>query len=226
VISQARRPVALVVCIALAVLADSTRATQRSKVENASHTLPDGERILELGSVVPGALDEVWAAFTTSDGFGSWAAPVAEVDFRLGGVIESSYDLDAKIGDPGNIRNEILAYVPHRMIAFRNIQAPPGARFDVTTFQRLHTVVLFENAGANATKVTIVQPGYRPGDLYDSVYRHFEWGNRWSLEKLAERFEKGPIAWTSGPVEPQEDSAMWLPTTVPPAPLTRWRPGS
>ncbi len=195
--STMRRAAALAACVGLAVVPTAAGGAARSEVEDSSRTLPGGERILEQSIVVPATVEEVWAAFTTSDGYRSWAAPVAEVDFRLGGVIESSYDLEAESGTPGNIKNEILAYSPHRMIALKNIQAPANTRFDAEIFQRLHTVVFFEEAGPQGTRVTIAQPGYRRGDPYDGVYRHFEWGNRWSLERLRQRFEQGPIDWPS-----------------------------
>ena len=53
----------------------------------------------------------------------------------------------AKPGDANNVRNEIIAYAPERMFAIRNRNAPSDAPFDVPTFQSLHTVVLFDDAG-------------------------------------------------------------------------------
>lgn len=179
-----------------------------SEVVDSSRTLPNGEKILEQSIVVPTSLEEAWAAFTTSEGFASWAAPVTNVDLRLGGIIESSYDPEASLGAPENIKNEIVTYVPHRMLVFKNVQAPPHTSFDAETFQRLHTVVLFEEVDPDETEITIVQPGYGQGELYDGVYRHFEAGNRWSLEKLRERFEQGPVDWTNvlGGPETEPDS--------------------
>lgn len=186
-----------VVCliVGLAAAAGAVTEASESKVVDSSHTLPGGERVLEQSVVVPADLRQAWEVFATSEGFTTWAAPVAAVDLRLGGVIEASYSIGSRIGDPANVRNEIVAYVPQRMIAFRNVQAPPSAPFDAQTFQRLHTVVFFEEVESGETRVTIVQPGYGPGEMYDGVYRHFEWGNRWSLEMLLRRFESGPIDW-------------------------------
>ena len=41
---------------------------------------------------------QVWAAVATSEGFRTWAAPVAQVDLRQGGMIEASYSMQARIG--------------------------------------------------------------------------------------------------------------------------------
>ena len=168
-------------------------------VDDQSWVAADGARVLQQSLVVPASAADVWTAFTTSEGFASWAAPVAFVDFRLGGYIEATYDPKGTIGAPGNIRNEIVAYVPQRMLAIRNTQAPPSTAFDAPTFQKLHTVIFLDPAGANATRVTIVQPGYGAGEKFDGVYAHFARGNGWSLQQLAKRFAEGPAKWTKAP---------------------------
>jgi uncharacterized protein YndB with AHSA1/START domain len=171
-------------------------AQDASPVTDSSYVMPDGERVLELGVVVPAPLDAVWHAMTTSDGFASWAAPVARVDARVGGIIESSYDPKATPGSSATIRNEIVALVPRRLLVIRNVQAPANTRFDVPTFQRLQTALWLESLDAGRTRVTLANAGYRDGSAYDGVYRHFRDGNRWSLEKLRERFVSGPVDWT------------------------------
>jgi uncharacterized protein YndB with AHSA1/START domain len=165
-------------------------------VRDESHTAADGTRVLQQSIDVPAGIAEVWAAWTTSAGFREWAAPVAAVDLRLGGSIEASYDPKTPIGAPATIRNEIVAFVPRRMLAIRNVQAPPGTAFDAATFQRLHTVILFDPLADQRTRVTIAQPGYGTDERYDAVYRHFAWGNGWTLERLHERFVRGPVDWT------------------------------
>ena len=155
----------------------------------------DGRQALHQHIDIAAPLPAVWEAVTTSAGWRSWAAPFAEVDFRLGGVIETSYQAGAQAGSPTNIRNQIVAFAPQRMLAIRNVQAPPNTGFDVPTFQSLHTVLLLDALDGGRTRVTTVQPGYRSGEPWDTVLKHFRGGNAWSLEKLKERFEKGPVDW-------------------------------
>lgn len=183
----------LVFVVAGALLASVAAAG--SAVVDASRSENDGTRTLHLSIELPAAATDVWSALTTTDGWRSWAAPMAEVDFRLGGIIETSYDIAAVRGAPGNIRNEIVAFAPPRMFAIRNVQAPPRTAFDVPTFQALHTVVFVEPLDERRTRVSIVQPGYRSGEPWDTVYKHFAWGNAWTLEQLKTRFETGPIDW-------------------------------
>jgi len=176
-------------------LACAAPALAASAVVDGSRSEADGTRTMDLSIEVAAAAADVWGALTTADGWQGWAAPVAHVDFRLGGIIETSYNPVAVAGAPGNIRNEILAFVPKRMFAIRNVQAPPGTAFDVATFQSLHTVILVEPVTPVRTRVSFVQPGYRAGEPWDTVYKHFAWGNAWTLEQLKTRFAAGPIDW-------------------------------
>jgi uncharacterized protein YndB with AHSA1/START domain len=170
-------------------------ALAASAVVDGSRAESDGTRTLHLSIEVGAPVADVWKALTTSEGWRTWAAPVAQVDFRLGGIIETSFDLAGAPGAPGNIRNQIVAFLPQRMFAIRNVQAPPKTSFDVPTFQSLHTVVLVEPAGAARTRVTFVQPGYQAGEPWDTVYKHFAWGNAFTLDLLKARFDEGPIDW-------------------------------
>jgi uncharacterized protein YndB with AHSA1/START domain len=164
----------------------------------------DGTSTLDQRVVVNATAEQVWQALTTSDGWRGWAAPFAEVDFRLGGFIETSYRPDAQAGSPENIRNQVLAYLPKRMFAIRNVQAPPKAPFDVAAFQSLHTIVLVEPLSDRTTTVAFVQPGYRAGEPYDTVLKHFRWGNGWTLEQLKKRFDSGPVDWAKLAAEAQK----------------------
>jgi uncharacterized protein YndB with AHSA1/START domain len=195
-----RRGASFAACAMLAAMAAGTGAAQSTPplppgVENLSFVAPDGTRTLDLRAVIPAPPPAVWDAWATSAGFGSWAAPVAAVDFRLGGSMEASYDFVAKPGDRDNIRNQIVAFVPGRMFAIRNVQAPSKAPFDVAAFQTLHTVVLLEPVGTTATRVEVVMPAVGTGPAYDSVYKHFEWGNAYVLDSLRKRFADGPTDW-------------------------------
>jgi uncharacterized protein YndB with AHSA1/START domain len=203
--------------LALAVLAASVllaaagplqaQTAAPSDVKTAVQAEADGSTTLNQSIVVNAALPEVWQALTTSDGWRGWAAPFAVVDFRIGGVIETSYQANAQAGAPENIRNQIVAYLPQRLFAIRNVQAPRNAPFDVPTFQSLHTVVLLDAVGERSTRVAFVQPGYRSGEPYDTVLKHFRWGNGWTLEQLKKRFDVGPVDWAKLAAEAQKASA-------------------
>ena len=155
-----------------------------------------GHRVQQLVVVVKAPVAKVWDAFFTDEGFASWAAPVAHVTLENGGgMIEASYSLKSKIGDPENIRNEIVAYLPLHMLAFRNAHVPKGAPFDPVLIRTIRTIVMFDDLGDGTTRVTESQVGYGDGAGYDSLYRHFSDGNAEEFAALADRFAKGPVDW-------------------------------
>jgi uncharacterized protein YndB with AHSA1/START domain len=165
-------------------------------VTNTSFVEPDGDRSLQLFIDVPAPAKDVFAAFATSAGFSSWAVPVASVDFRVGGMIEASYDAHAKFGDPSNIKNAIVAYIPDRLLIIRNVQAPVGF-VDSALFQKTVTMIEFQPLDANTTRVTLTNAGYGPGAGFDNVYSHFEWGDAYTLHELRTRFVNGPVDWAA-----------------------------
>jgi uncharacterized protein YndB with AHSA1/START domain len=165
-------------------------------VSNTSFVEPDGDRSLQLSIDVPAPPKAVFDAFTTSEGFSSWAVPLAKVDLRVGGMIEASYDANAKLGDPNNIKNGIIAYVPDRLLIIHNVQAPTGF-VDSALFQKTVTIIEFTAVDANTTHVTLTNAGYGKGAGFDDVYSHFEWGNAYTLHELRARFVNGPTDWAA-----------------------------
>lgn len=173
-------------------------------VTNSSFVEPGGDRALQLSIEVPAPPGEVFRAFATTDGFRSWAAPVARVDFRVGGSIEASYDPSVKLGSADTIRNQIVAYVPDRLLVIRNVQAPRNF-VHPELFQRTVTVIELAPAAAGRTRVTLTNAGYGAGPDFDGLYRHFEWGDAYTLAGLRRRFERGPVDWSKA--EPPASAA-------------------
>jgi uncharacterized protein YndB with AHSA1/START domain len=167
-------------------------------VRDESYVAPDGTRVLRQSLDVPATPRDVWDAFTTTEGVRSWAVPVAHVDFRLGGIWESTYDLDGRIGAPGNIKNQILSYVPLRMVSFQAIAAPPTFPFR-DLLKDIFTVVEIDDQSPGLVRVTVSMMGYRTGEGYDTIYRHFAAGNAYSLRQLKRRFVEGRRQWGTPP---------------------------
>jgi len=163
-------------------------------VENTSFVEPNGQRVLQLAILVPASPDKVWEAISTEAGWKTWASPTAYVDLRVGGTIETNYTAGKAKGDPSNIVNRIEAYVPGRLLAIRNIQAPKGF-FATDAFGQTATIMELVPAGEGQTKVILSNVGYGQGADFDSVYKHFEWGDAYTLAELRKRFETGPAKW-------------------------------
>lgn len=164
-------------------------------VTNTSFIEPSGDKALQLSVEVPASAHDVFDAFATSEGFRSWAVPVANVELKIGGFMEASYDASAQLGNPGNIKNQIVAYVPDRLLVIRNVQAPSGF-VNQELFARTVTMIEFVALAPNNTRVTLTNAGYGPGEGFADVYRHFEWGNAYTLEELRKRFVEGPTDWS------------------------------
>jgi hypothetical protein len=183
---------------ALALLTGTAQAQSPKdfpEVADGSFAEAGGSKVLNLSLVIPADRKAVWSRFTTTEGYKAWATPMAKVDFGLNGLIEASYDAKAKLGDADNIRNRIVAYVPEHMLAQKNENAPaslPGRE----KFGEIITVIELEDA-PGGTKVTITGVGYKPGEPYDALFRHFAWGNAYSLMELKNSFVRGPVDWQS-----------------------------
>lgn len=166
------------------------------EVTSRTYQGEDGSTVLVHELAVPASRDAVWEAFTTSEGLMTWAVPFARVDFRLGGIWESSYDAQAKPGAEGNIRTRYLSYVPGRMFAMQALAAPPGFPHP-EVLPDLFSVVEFEPVGADTTLVRMYGVGYRDTPAHTAVRRMFRDANAWTLRMLHRRFTEGPTDWSA-----------------------------
>jgi uncharacterized protein YndB with AHSA1/START domain len=156
-------------------------------IDETSFTEPSGDRVLALSTTVDAPVRDVWRAFCTEDGWKSFAVKMAKVDFRQGGIIETSYDAAAEPGRPGNIRNLILAIVPGRWLVIRNVQAPPGFAH-AEEFGRTITALRFLPEGSGRTRVDIWAVGYHRDPAFDDLFSKFRMGDAWTLDELRKRF--------------------------------------
>jgi uncharacterized protein YndB with AHSA1/START domain len=154
-------------------------------------TAADGARYYEDSIVIKAAVKKLWAAFTDHEAYRAWAGvPVSAIDFRLGGVIEANYNPQGHLGDPQNIKNMFIAYVPERLLVFRNVQAPdglPGKAMYGNTAKTLE----FQALGPNETRVTVSGMGFATGEDYDKLYRFFSQGDGEMLVSLKAAMETG-----------------------------------
>lgn len=184
----------LVLAVAAALsLAVSSLAQPDAHVLDQSFTEPDGDRVIQVSVEIPASPEAVWERWTTSEGWTAFATPHALVDFRVGGLVETSYGETFEPGSPDNIRNEILAYAPGRAFAMRAVQAPPGFPSPELFFA---TATLVEVApSGDGTRVTVTGTGFRPGAEFDQLYGMFRAGNALTLENLRRSFVEGPTDW-------------------------------
>jgi uncharacterized protein YndB with AHSA1/START domain len=150
--------------------------------------------VLQHVVVVPATLQQVWDAFATTEGAAAWVAPLVHVDFRVGGIWESSYRADAKLGDPGNIQNRFVSYRPPHMISMQVARTPPGFPHADALTRDIVTVLEFKELGPREVQVTESMVGFRADDKgHETILGFFRQGNAEALTALRQRFVDGPI---------------------------------
>ena len=156
-------------------------------VKDMSFKDADGHRVLRESVLVDASTADVWRAFTTDSGFTHWAAPVAHITPGNGGLIEFPFSPTGKIGDPTNVRNRILVYLPDELIITQNEFVPVGGPMDPRTFGSVRTIIALSDEGGK-TRVTQTVIGFGDGPAYDSLYDHLRGGNAQYLAKLVMSF--------------------------------------
>jgi uncharacterized protein YndB with AHSA1/START domain len=158
------------------------------------------DRILRVETVVDAPVRDVWKAYTTKEGWESWAVPLAEVDFRVGGMIRTNYNKEAGIGGPGTITHHILAYEPERMVVTR-FEAPANAAW-AKKAEACRVVVRLEPVSGSRTRFVETMVGFGEGPEWDEAYNKFKAGNERTLEQLRKKFGKGNAAMEARPIDP------------------------
>jgi len=143
----------------------------------------DDRQVLEIE--IDASIDQVWDAFTTTAGLKSWAAPLADVDFKIGGKWRANYNPQGKLGDATTIENTILSYDPRRMLSIRPTRFPQGFPF-VEAARQTWTVFYFSSVTKARTKVRLVGLGYTDDQQSQQLRAFFLQGNKFSLQKLAQ----------------------------------------
>ena len=160
-----------------------TATAQFTAVTDTSFAKPDGERVISLSTVIPVPPEVVWAALTTTEGWTThMGVALASVDLRIGGDIETSYSADTPLGSDGTIINQVVAYVPGRMLAIRNTRAPAGFAH-AEEFSRTVTVIELTPQDGG-TRVDLHGVGFVPGPGFDALHQMFLVGDAYTLQLL------------------------------------------
>ncbi|MBK8267652.1 MAG: SRPBCC domain-containing protein [Planctomycetes bacterium] len=142
---------------------------------------------LEMSCVVAADRSDVWKAFTTEEGMKSWMVAQAKLDWRVGGRWLTKYTKEGELGDEDTIENIILCYEPERMFSLQ-IGNPPAKFPFKEAAKHTWTVIYFDDADAGKTRVRVVGLGYRDDEESRKMLEFFDRGNKWTLQKLQERF--------------------------------------
>jgi len=179
---------ALAACLLLAGAAAAAEPPKTPDVTDTSFATADGAKTLQQSVVIAAPAAALWKAFADTAEFKRWNAPVAAIDLRVGGVLEATYDPKRALGDPDNIKNRVVTFLPERLIVFQNIQAPHGLPH-ADLFQKTVTVVQFEPLSPARTRVTISCTGWATDAESGRLYAFFQTDNAELLEKMKAVYE-------------------------------------
>jgi uncharacterized protein YndB with AHSA1/START domain len=156
---------------------------------------PTTERAINETITIKAGIDEVWKAWTTTEGIKSFFAPDAKIDARPGGAFEVYMDPGAPVGLKGADDMIFLAVQDKKMISF-TWNAPPS--LPEARKQRTVVIVRFQPRGELLTDVTLTHTGWgepAANNEWGKTYDYFSkaWPN--VLKNLKKRFETGPVDW-------------------------------
>ena len=152
------------------------------------------ELVLIQKFVVKVPLDSVWNTFTTKKGWESAFVAIANIDFKIGGTIKSSYSKNAIIGDSTTIVNHIVNYVPKKLLTLQPEISDNFPEFMKKESKNFYNVVYFEEISSNKTKVTSYGIGYKNTKKFLSLLQFFIKGNEDSYLNLIRYLETGKKA--------------------------------
>lgn len=149
-------------------------------------------RVLHKEIEVTASLEDVWNAWTTTEGVTTFFTPNATVELRVGGPFEIYFLDENPYGSQGSEDCKILAYLPMKMLSF-DWNAPP--QFASLRHKHTQVILLFEGIKPGKVKIDFSQYGWGAGDDWDKLYDYFDkaWGH--VLGNLQKRFAEGPLKW-------------------------------
>jgi uncharacterized protein YndB with AHSA1/START domain len=169
------------------------KAATSAEIRTTSYALPTGERVLRHEFDVDASPAAVWRALTTNEGLHGYVAAVASIDLRPGGFMETSYDPHGHLGDAANILNEVIAYVPERLLSMRIARTPPNFPH-AEVARQVWSVIEIADLGRGRSHLTTSMYGWKQGEDWDAVYTFFERGNRVTAQHLQRYLSGQPVA--------------------------------
>lgn len=157
-------------------------------IRDTSFTAADGTRAIQFSAWLAASPADVYRTISTPEGWKTWAVPAAFGEVKLNGVLETSYNKDAKPGDATNIKQQFMDLVPNRRVAFRTIQTPAGFPHPELYKQTVATLELTPEA--NGTNLRFTHSGFGKGKEFDELYGFFVEGDKQTMEELRKLFAK------------------------------------
>lgn len=173
----------------LAVLACLTLPNQAQDVAEGMLNLATADQPLAHSAVVDAPVGEVWKAMTTKERITAWMVAAGEIDLKVGGKMRTSYTKGSDLTGPDVIENTIISFDPLRMLSLKIAKAPERFPFK-NAAQHVWTVLYFEGADENKTRVTCRMLGFEHDEESIRMRLFFMQGNQQTLDALVKHFAK------------------------------------
>jgi len=157
-----------------------------SKIDSTSS--PELVLIQEFN--VNASIDSVWHAYTTREGWENWAAPIAEVELKVGGFIKTNYNKEGEIGDSTTIMIHIINYVPNRLLTLQSEITDNFPEFMKKEAKDFYNIIYFDELENGITNVKSFGIGYKNNPKYLSLMEYFIPANEQILTNLILYLEK------------------------------------
>lgn len=130
-------------------------------------------REIRVQQIVPSSVSEVWASWTTGEGFEAFAGAPARIGLEPGGEFVIEWAPESPIGERGSEGCHVLSYHHEKMLSF-SWNAPP--QFPEVRAQRTTVVLYFDAEGPDRTRLTLYNHGYPEEGVeeqWDEVFEYF-----------------------------------------------------
>ena len=178
-------------CFSVSVYAQAEAIDTTKRVTSVVDSTMIDNVVLQQSFVVNVPIDSVWNAYTTKKGWESWATAIADIDFKINGIIKTNYNKAGKIGDESTITLHILNYIPKQMLTLQAELTNNFPEFMKADEKDLYNVILFEEVSPSKTKVISYGIGYKNNEKYMSLMKFFIQGNEQSYLNLISYLETG-----------------------------------
>ena len=161
----------------------------QKRVTSTIDSTKSPELVLIQEFVVNAPIASVWNAYTTEEGWESWAVPIAEIDLQVGGYIKTNYNKEGKIGDSTTIVTHIINYVPNRLITLQAEITDNFPEFMKKEAEDFYNIIYFDEMENGKTNVKSFGIGYKNNPKFLSLLKFFIPANEKTLVNLIKYLE-------------------------------------
>ena len=136
------------------------------------------DKCLHKSKVLQADLNTSWQKWTTPAGLKTFIGEDNKIELIPGGPYEIYFLLDNPEGTRGGEGNQVLSFLPHKMLSF-TWNAPPSIPEVRNHPHKTWVVIQLEKVDTTQTKVCLDHLGWLDGEKWDQAYAYFD--NAWDV---------------------------------------------